>query len=102
MTGNGSRYGAARLLLEDEPGGAYRAAGLLATGVLNEQFDAMTFGLDGHYMSENGKFKMDAQAFTSDKDGLERGYGGFIDLSTSSGEASPNAWGSSTLMTKLM
>ena len=40
----------------------------------------MTFGLDGHYMSENGKFKMDAQAFTSDKDGLERGYGGFIDF----------------------
>lgn len=80
VTGNGSQYGAARLLLEDEPGGAYRAAGLLATGVLNEQFDALTFGLDGHYLSEDGKFKADAQAFTSDKDGLERGYGGFIDF----------------------
>ena len=101
MTGNGSQYGAARLLLEDEPGGAYRAAGLL-TGVLNEQFDALTFGIDGHYLSEDGKFKADAQAFTSDKDGLERGYGGFIDFEPFLDEASRNGWGSSTLMTKSM
>ena len=80
VTGYGSQYGAARLLIEDAPGGAYRAAGLLATAVLNEQSDALTYGFDGHYLREDGKFKADVQVFSSDKDGLDRGYGGFLDF----------------------
>ena len=80
MVGEGSQYGAARLLLEDEPGGAYKSVGLLSTMVLHEAGDALVQSIDGHFLGANGKLKIDAQAFTSDKEGIERGYGGFIDF----------------------
>ncbi|MGB2391963.1 MAG: DUF5916 domain-containing protein, partial [Pseudomonadales bacterium] len=80
IKGQGSQYGAARVLLEDAPGGAYKAVGLLSTMVLNDVGDALVQGLDAHYLSADGKLKTDAQIFTSDKDGIDRGYGGFIDF----------------------
>ncbi len=80
IKGQGSQYGAARLLLEDAPGGAYKAVGLLSTMVLNDVGDALVQGIDAHYLSADGKLKTDAQIFTSDKDGIDRGYGGFIDF----------------------
>jgi len=78
--GTGSQYGIARLLIEDDPGGAYKAVGILSTAVLHDDGDAVVHGVDGHYMTSNGKLKVDGQVFSSDKDGVKRGYGGFIDF----------------------
>ncbi|MFP6836458.1 MAG: DUF5916 domain-containing protein [Pseudomonadales bacterium] len=77
---DGSDYGIARLLWEDNSSGAYRAIGVLATATLNPRRDALTQGLDWHYLTRKGKLKVDGQAFTSDIDGERRGYGGFLDL----------------------
>lgn len=76
----GSDYGIARLLWEDNTGGAYRAVGVLATATLNPRRDALTQGIDWYYLTRKGKLKIDGQAFTSDIDGEPRGYGGFLDL----------------------
>jgi len=80
FTRPGSDYGVMRLMYEDAPGGAYRAFGMLSTGVFRETGDAIAHSLDGHYLSEDGKWKVDAQAFTSDIDGSETGFGAFVDL----------------------
>lgn len=79
----GNDYGIARLLYEDNVDGAYRALGVLSTAVLNADRDALAHGIDWHYLTPDGKIKVDGQAMTSDIDsidGRERGYGGFIDL----------------------
>ncbi|MBD3648499.1 MAG: hypothetical protein HUJ31_13840, partial [Pseudomonadales bacterium] len=76
----GSNYGVGRLFFEDSPGGAYRAFGILSTAVMHPDGDAVAHGVDGHYLGSDGKWKIDGQAFTSDIDGQERGYGGFLDF----------------------
>lgn len=77
---DGSDYAIARILYEDNEGGAYRALGLLATAALHEQGNALAQGIDGHYLSPNGGLAIDGQFFTSDIDDEERGYGGFVDF----------------------
>ncbi len=76
---SGSDYGVARVIYEDNYGGAYWAAGVLATAVLHDDGDALVQGIDAHYRTVNGKLKLDAQFMTSDLDGIDRGYGGFVD-----------------------
>ncbi|MCB1692382.1 MAG: hypothetical protein KDI19_06420 [Pseudomonadales bacterium] len=76
---DGSDYGIARLLYEDSVDGDYRAFGVLSTAVLNQAGDALAQGVDAHYLSRDGKWKLDTQLFTSDIEGSERGYGGFLD-----------------------
>jgi predicted kinase len=80
LQARGNDYGIARLLYEDNATGAYRAVGLLSTAVLNPQRDAIAHGVDWHYLAANGKIKVDGQAMTSAIDGIDRGYGGFVDL----------------------
>ena len=75
-----SDYGIGRVLLEDTPGGSYKAIGILSTVTLNDRRDAKTHGLDAHYLSEDGKWKLDSQFFMSDIDDLKTGFGGFVDL----------------------
>lgn len=77
---SGSDYGVVRVLHEASPGGAYRAFGMLATAAIHDDGDAVAAGLDGHYLSSDGKLKLDSQLITSDIDGAERGYGGFVDF----------------------
>jgi len=77
---DGSDYAVARVLYEDSPGGAYRAFGFLSTAVLHPDRDAIAHGLDGHYLSSDGKWKIDGQMFMSDIDGIDNGVGGFVDL----------------------
>ncbi|MEM7101203.1 MAG: DUF5916 domain-containing protein [Pseudomonadota bacterium] len=77
---DGNDYGIARLLYEDNEGGAYRALGVLSTAVLNRERDAVVHGVDWHYLSPGGGVKIDGQAMSSDIDGVERGYGGFLDF----------------------
>lgn len=79
FTQTGSDYGVARLIYEDSKAGAYRAFGVLSTAVLHESGDALVTGIDGHYLTSDGKIQLDAQIMTSDIDGQSRGYGGFID-----------------------
>lgn len=76
----GSDYGVARLLYEDQAGGAYRAFGFLSTAVLHDDGDAMVSSLDWHYLTPAGKLKMDGQVFMSDIDGVDTGFGGFLDF----------------------
>ncbi len=77
---DGSDYGIARVLYEDNIRGAYTALGFLSTAVLHENGDALAQGVDAHFLSADGKLKVDGQMMTSDIDGLERGYGGFLDF----------------------
>lgn len=77
---DGSNYGAARLLYEDSPGGAYRAFGLLTTAVTHPSRDAYTHGIDGHYLTLDGRWKIDGQIYMSDIEGIDSGIGGFVDF----------------------
>jgi len=81
LRSEGSDYAIARVLYEtNEGGGGYRALGALSTAVLNNQGDALAQGIDWHYLSNGGGLSMDGQVFTSDIDGEQRGYGGFVDF----------------------
>ncbi len=83
---DGNDYGIARVLYEDNQGGAYRALGFLSTAVLNPQRDAMVNGLDFHYLTPRGNFKVDGQLMNSDIDGEETGFGGFVDFEMNYGQ----------------
>ena len=80
LSGTPSDYGIIRLLYEDNDLGSYRSFGLMSTAVLNDEADAFTHGLDGHYLSEGGKLRVDGQFFTSKTGHSGKGYGGFVDL----------------------
>ena len=80
LQGSSSDYGVARLLYEDAPGGAYKAFGVMTTATLNNLRDAQTHGLDAHYLSQNGKLKVDGQLFFSDIEDEGSGQGGFVDF----------------------
>ncbi|NJN52288.1 MAG: hypothetical protein HC809_11515 [Gammaproteobacteria bacterium] len=77
---DGSDYGIARVLYEDSVGGAYRALGFLSTAVLHRTGDALVQGVDWHYLTPAGKFRVEGQSFTSAIEGEDRGYGGFMDF----------------------
>ncbi len=78
---DGNAYGTARLLWENNTGGSYRALGILTTAVVKDvPGDAYATGVDWHYYTPNSKLKIDGQAFSSDIDGIGRGYGGFMDV----------------------
>jgi len=78
---DGSDYGVARVLFEDSsPEGAYRSVGLLSTQVSHPDADATVHGLDYHYLTPGGDWKIDGQVITSDVDDVGTGYGGFVDV----------------------
>lgn len=76
---DGNDYGVARVLYENNDSG-YRAAGAMVTSVLNDYRDAITYGLDGHWLSPTGRIKVDGQYMGSDVEGSTRGHGGFVDM----------------------
>ncbi|MGK0221635.1 MAG: hypothetical protein ACI9ON_000871 [Limisphaerales bacterium] len=78
----GNDYGIARILYQDSSGGSYRGLGFLSTAVLNEERgDALVQGVDWHYLSAEGRIKIDGQVMSSDLDRIDdRGYGGFLDF----------------------
>jgi len=78
---DGSDYGVARFLLEDKGAdGSYRAIGSISTLASHTKADATVHGVDYHYLSGQGKLKVDGQFLYSDKDGQGSGSGGFVDL----------------------
>ena len=76
---SGSDYGVARFLWEDSTGGGYRALGTISTLTAHPEEDAMVHGLDYHYMTSNGVWKLDGQFLYSDKDSVGQGWGGLAD-----------------------
>ena len=76
---DGSDYGVARLLYENNSDG-YKALGVLSTAVQHYDRDAHVTGLDWHLLTQSGKLKMDGQVFRSDLDDVDPGYGGFVDF----------------------
>ncbi|HIE88629.1 MAG: DUF5916 domain-containing protein [bacterium] len=78
----GRDFGVLRFLAESTKKGR-RSLGWISTIVSHPSKDAITHGVDAHYLSPNGTFFWDAQLMASDlDDGTEniKGYGGFIDL----------------------
>jgi len=77
---DGSDYGIARLIWENNAGGGYKALGVLSTMVRGgEGRDAYVQGIDWHYYTVGSRLKLDGQAFASDIDDESVGYGGFMD-----------------------
>jgi hypothetical protein len=76
----GSDYGAARLLWEHNSRGSYRALGIISTLVAHSEEDAMVQGLDYHYLTADGRWKLDGQLLYSDKDSAGQGWGTLADV----------------------
>ena len=69
-----------RVLYENTSGGAYRAVGVMSTVTAHDDTDAYTNGLDYHYLSESGVWKIDGQFLHSHLDEEGTGLGGFVDV----------------------
>lgn len=76
----GRDFGAVRLIYEDSKRAAYRGLGLLSTAVTHPDSDAIVHSADVHYLSTNGRWKIDGQAVYSDVDEEGQGVGGFSDI----------------------
>lgn len=78
--GLGRDFGAVRVIYEDSKQAAYRGLGFVSTAVLHPDSDAIVHAADAHYLSTNGRFRLDAQAIVSDDDDVGDGKGGFADF----------------------
>ncbi|XOV81473.1 MAG: DUF5916 domain-containing protein [bacterium] len=77
----GSDYGIARFLYEDKSAsGAYRAIGTITTLVAHPEEDALVNGIDYHYLTPGGKWKVDGQLLHSEVDDEGSGVGAFVDV----------------------
>ena len=74
----GRDFGVARLFYEDV-GQSRKSVGYIGTYTKNQSYDAVVHGLDGHYLSGNGKLQLDAQLLASDVD-TAQGYGALVDV----------------------
>ena len=79
ITQDGRNYGVLRMLYE-QSGNDYRGIGFMSTVVSHPSMSARTHGIDGHFLSSTGKWDLESQLVTSNVDGQEDGYGGFVDL----------------------
>jgi hypothetical protein len=76
----GRDFAVARVLYENNDGGAYRALGAMGTFTTHPDEDAATAGLDYHFLSASGAWKLDGQFLFSDLDLEGSGAGGFMDM----------------------
>ncbi|MGV0035874.1 MAG: DUF5916 domain-containing protein [Candidatus Azotimanducaceae bacterium WSBS_2022_MAG_OTU7] len=76
----GRDFGAARFLYESTSGHSRKGLGWITTVVAHPQDDAVVHGVDGHYLSANGKWNVDGQTLYSDVAGVS-GSGAFVDVS---------------------
>ena len=79
---DGRDFSVLRFLYEDADEGR-RSLGWISTLVSHPGNDAMTHGLDAHYLNSSGNFFWDAQLMASRVESpstRENGYGGFIDV----------------------
>ncbi|MEX2327707.1 MAG: DUF5916 domain-containing protein, partial [Pseudomonadales bacterium] len=75
----GRDFGVARFLYEDTSQGGRRALGLLSAATYHPQGDALTTGVDVHFLTADGGINVDGQLMYSDVDGVTGG-GGFADI----------------------
>jgi hypothetical protein len=80
FTAEGRDFGIARVLYENTSGGEYRAIGMMSTITAHAERDAYTNGLDYHYLSSTGQWKLDGEFMQSYRDGDGNGFGGFGEL----------------------
>jgi len=79
---DGRDYGVARFIYEDKSReGDYRALGTISTLASHPEKDAVVHGVDFHYLTAAGQWKVDGQLLRSDVDGTGVGRGGFVDVS---------------------
>ncbi len=78
--GLGRDFGALRVIYEDSQNAAYRGLGFLSTAVLHPDSDAIVNSVDGHFLSTNGRYRVDSQVIFSDVDDTGSDVGGFADF----------------------
>jgi len=78
---DGRNFAALRLLYEDDRGAAYRGLGLISTLVSHPESDAVVHAADFHLLSRSGRWNIDGQMLTSDRDETGTGYGAYADIS---------------------
>lgn len=77
---DGRDFGVARLLYEDNAGGAYRALGVMGTTVRRPDRDATVLSGDYHYLTPRGKWNLNGQLMYSHITREKDGHGTFLDL----------------------
>ena len=81
FTQDGSDYGVARFLYESkDQGSAYQGIGLISTISDHPQSRAQVQGLDYHFLSNKGEWKLDGQVLHSDTEENAGGLGGHLDV----------------------
>ena len=80
VTAGGKDYAIARVLYENTTGGMYKAIGGMSTLTAFSDLDAYTNGIDYHFLSGSGQWKVDGQFLHSHLDEVGNGFGGFVDV----------------------
>lgn len=78
ITQDGRDFSVLRFLYENADRGR-RSLGWISTVVAHPSKDAMTHGIDAHYLNSRGNLFWDAQLIASRVEGVD-GFGGFIDV----------------------
>ena len=76
----GRDFGAMRVIYEDAKNAAYRGLGFLTTAVLHPESEAVVHSSDFHYLSTNGRLRVDGQAVYAMDDDVGNDVGGFTDF----------------------
>ncbi|MBT8080676.1 MAG: hypothetical protein KJO31_18995 [Gammaproteobacteria bacterium] len=77
---DGRNFGAIRAIYEDNFNAAYRGLGFISTLVTHPESDALVNGVDAHFLSTDGHWKIDGQLFHSDVDEEGSGIGVLGDI----------------------
>ena len=86
-TQSGTDYGVARVLYEGKSkAGDYRALGFLSALTRHAEQDTQAHGLDYHYLTVQGEWKVDGQFLFSSADERKDGFGGFADIRRNFGQ----------------
>ena len=86
-TQSGTDYGVARLLYEGNGrNGDYRALGILSALTAHPDQDTQAHGVDYHYLTATGRWKVDGQFLSSSADERRDGFGGFVDVQRNFGK----------------
>lgn len=84
---SGTDYGVARLLYEAKGSkGDYRAIGVLSALTTHTEQDTQAHGVDYHYLTATGRWKVDGQFLLSSADQRRDGFGGFADVQRNFGQ----------------
>ena len=80
LTRDGRKFGAVRVLYEDNHNAALRGLGFITTKVAHPEADAIVHGVDFHYLTSTGLWNIDGQLLYSTVDDAGEGLGAFTDI----------------------